>query len=79
VPSIEIFVQDSQSLLALFLVEGETIVPLEAGICYKFNVLEVNRQDTLETDYVPQPFIRRARPPNFTLPPSHCIRYVGQE
>ena len=58
----------------MYHVDGETIVSLEAGICYKFNVLEVKKQDTIESDYIPQPFIRRATPPNFTLPPSHDIR-----
>jgi len=55
------------------------ILPLDYGINYRFNVLEVKKQDTLESDYVPQPFIRRAPAANFTLPPSHCIRYVEWE
>ena len=58
--------------LDAYQVDGETIIPLEAGICYRFNVLEVKKQDTLEGNYVPQPFIRRV-PPSFTLPPSHRI------
>ena len=58
----------------MYQVDGETIVPLEAGICYKFSVLEVKKQDALENNYIPRPFIRRAAPPNFTLPPSHDIR-----
>lgn len=58
------------------MVDGETIVPIEAGIRYKFNILEVKEPDTIESNYIPQPFIHRAVGPNFTLPPSHDIRYV---
>jgi len=58
----------------MYQVDGETIALVEAGICYKFNVLEVKKQDTLESNYIPRPFIRRAVPPKFTLPPSHDIR-----
>jgi len=71
-----IFVHDNSFLLESFRVDGETIIPLEAGVCYKFNILEVKKQDTLDSNYVPQPFIRGAQPPNFTLPPSHHIWYV---
>jgi len=72
-----IFVQENLCLLETYRVDGETIIPLKAGICYKFNLLEVKKQDTLENNYLPQPFIRGAAPPNFTLPPSHDILYVG--
>jgi len=77
VPSIEIVVREIKFLLETYQVDGETIVPVETGICYKINVLEVKKQDTLENDYVPQPFIHRAL--NFTVTPSQCIRYVEQE
>ena len=58
----------------MYRVDGETIEPLEAGICYKFNVLQVKKQDTLESNDIHQPFIRHDAPPNFMLPPSHDIR-----
>jgi len=74
-----IFVQEISILLDSYRVDGETIIPLETGIRYRFNALEVKKQDTLESDYVSQPFIRRAPPPNFTLPPSYHIWYVDRE
>jgi len=70
------FVQEIKYLLETYRVDGETILPLEDGIYYGFNVLEVKKQDTLQSDYVPD---RRAPTANFTLPPSHCIRYVERE
>ena len=55
------------------------MVYLADGVYYRFHALEVKKQETLESDYAPQPFIRRTSAANFTLPPSHCIRYVEWE
>jgi len=72
------FLQEISFLLDLIRVDGETIIPLEAGVCYKFNILAAKKQEMLESNYVPQPFIRRAAPPSFTLPLSYHIWYVDR-
>ena len=62
---------------AMYRVDGDHVAPLDAGIRYKFNLLELTQADTqnIDPDHIPQPIIRRPVAPSFVLPPTHVIRY----
>ena len=61
----------------MYRVDGDRAVPLDAGIRYKINLLELTQADTqnIDPDHIPQPIIRRSAAPSFVLPPNYVIRY----
>ncbi len=62
---------------AMYQVDGDEVAPLDAGIRYRFNLLELTQADTQNIDpgHIPQPIIRRCEAPSFVLPPNYVIRY----
>ena len=63
--------------LAMYRVDGDLVAPVQAGIRYRFNLLELTQADTqnIDPDHIPQPIIRRSMAPSFVLPPTCVIRY----
>ena len=61
----------------MYRVDSDLVAPVQAGIRYKFNLLELTQADTqnIDPDHVPQPIIRRSMAPSFVLPPTCVIRY----
>ena len=62
---------------AIYRVDGDYVTPLDSGIRYKFNLLELTQADTqnIDPDHIPQPIIRRSVAPSFVLRPTYVIRY----
>ena len=61
----------------MYRVDGDYVTPLDSGIRYKFNLLELTPADTqnIDPDHIPQPIIRRTTAPSFVLRPTYVIRY----